>query len=350
MKKVTIEQAARAIVICLKANLPVALWSEPGAGKSSIVAQIAKKLSWELDDVRLSDKEPSDFALPFPNDPGQGQARELSYLMSDLLPWKDERNADNNRPSILFFDEFDRASMAVQNMALQLILDRRCFGRDLNPEARLVLAGNQSSDIGTNQLSEAAATRMVHLYLDTTSEGALEAWSTWAEGADVSETLRSFAKFRKDIWAGEERNDLIEYAKPTKRTWVMADEIHKVSKTVNFPVEDILRPLIEGCVGAAAANELLGWIRLSEDAPKADEIREDPTGTRLPSDVGISYALSLHLISEAKRDGSAIGPFLIYANRWGSEQKAFFFRKMAEALPSIQTLKIFQDWEKNRLA
>jgi len=338
MKKVTTSQAARAVVLSIKANIPVAVWSEPGAGKSSIMAQIAKKLGWRLWDVRLSDKEPSDFALPFPKD------GRLTYLMSDLLPF------DTDEPGILFLDEFDRASMAVQNMALQLILDRSVFGRKLGKNIRVVLAGNQASDIGTNQLSEAAATRMVHLYLDTTSDGALESWAKWAEDEEVSPALLSFARFRKDIWAGEERTDLVEYAKATKRTWVMADELYRLSKTVNFDVDDILGPIVEGCVGSAAAAEFLGWIRLSEQAPSPEEIRKDPAKAPLPSSPDVTYALSELLVREANTDGSALGPFLTYANRWGEEQKAYFFRRVAKLFPAVQSTAIFQKWEKARLA
>ena len=337
MTKVNPEQAARCVALCLQANLPVAIWSEPGAGKSSIIAKIARCLQWLLFDVRLSDKEPSDFALPYP------VKGVLTYLMSKLLPWTVEK------PCILFLDEFDRASMAVQNMALQLILDRSICGQKLPEDVRVVMAGNQASDIGTNQLSEAAATRMVHIYLETQSEGALDSWLKWAEDEEVSPALRSFAKFRNDVWAGKDRTDLVEYAKPTKRTWVMADELYKVSKSTNLKTEDIMRPLVEGCVGSAGANEFLGWIRICDQAPTVEEILADPRKARLPQDVGVTYALSLHLVREAKADESRCEAFLEYALRWGQEQASYFARTLSKAVPSCQASVAFQKWEKSRL-
>lgn len=336
MTKLNPEQVARAICVCLKANIPVAIWSEPGQGKSSIMAQIAHRLKWALYDVRLSDKEPSDFALPFPKD---GQ---LGYLMSDLLPWSE------NGPTLLFLDEFDRALMAVQNMSLQLVLDRSVFGKGLPDGVRIVMAGNQASDIGTNQLSDAAATRMVHLYMETQSEGALDAWCEWAEQNEVSSSLVSFARFRKDVWAGQERNDLIEYAKPNKRTWVMADSLLRTMEGMKLKTADVERALVEGCVGSAAANELLGWRRLCNEAPTVEEIIADVDGCKVPTDCGVIYALALHLLNESKEDGTNAEAFVRYALRWGKEQASFFVQRLAKTVPAVVATKAYMRWEASR--
>ena len=45
---VNLEQAERAIVLCLAADVPVALWGPVGVGKSSVGRQIATKLGFAL--------------------------------------------------------------------------------------------------------------------------------------------------------------------------------------------------------------------------------------------------------------------------------------------------------------
>jgi MoxR-like ATPase len=214
MIKLNPEQTARAIVLCIKANLPVAVWCKPGTGKSSIIAQIAKRLGWKLHDVRLGDKETSDFAIPYPVD------GKLEYLMTDLLPF--EGAGDDEEKSIILLDEYDRAKMAVQNMSLQITLDRKVFGRNLKKNARIVLAGNQCTDIGTNQLSEASATRMVHIYMETESEAALQAWDGWAEEAGITPEMRAFAQYRKDVWNGPEGGEMIEMGPSISRPTIFA--------------------------------------------------------------------------------------------------------------------------------
>ena len=222
--KLNLEQIARAIVLCFTADLPVAVWGPVGLGKSSIFKQVSAGLKWKLYDVRLSDKEPSDLGgIPFP------KGDKVSYLATDLLPFgTDER-------CVVLFDEFDRAGLAVQNVSLQLLLDRGVNGHKLSKNARIAIAGNGVTDVGTTPLSAAAATRMVHLYVEGSSEGALDSYLAWAEGNGISSTMQSFARFRKDVWsANGSAEEAEQLALPTKRTFDMADRLLQVAGRVNF--------------------------------------------------------------------------------------------------------------------
>jgi len=342
MQKLNQEQTARAIALCLKANIPVAVWCKPGTGKSAIVAQIAKRLKWNLYDVRLGDKEPSDFAIPFPD------GERLKYLMTDLIPFQGI-GADDEK-SIVFLDEYDRAKMQVQNMSLQIVLDRQVFGRKIKSGARMVIAGNQATDVGTNMMSKAAASRMVHIYMETDSEQALEAWDSWAEDAGISPAMRAFAQYRNDVWNGPAGGEMIELGSVTKRTWEMADTLHQISETVNFPVGDIIRAVVAGCVGSEAANEFMGWVKIWKNAPTEDEILKDPAGCRLPDKVDVTFALSLFLVRKAKETPTKAKKFLTYAMRWATEQASFFIRQLAKACPEIVATTEYQIWEGKRAA
>lgn len=340
MIKLNPEQTARAIVLCIKANLPVAVWSKPGTGKSSIIAQIASRLKWSLYDVRLGDKETSDFAIPMPD------GDRIKYLMTDLLPF--EGQGDDDEKCIVLLDEYDRARMQVQNMSLQITLDRRVFGKNLKKNARIVLAGNQATDIGTNMLSEASATRMVHIYMETDSEAALEAWDAWADGAGISPEMRAFAHYRKDVWNGPAGNEMIELGKVTKRTWENADRLYQISSTVKFKTDDILRAVIAGCVGTEGMNEFMGWVKIWKNAPTEEEILQGPMSCRLPDKVDITFALSLFLARRAKETPNKAAAFMRYASRWAKEQQGFFFRHLAKACPECVTFPEFQKWENGR--
>lgn len=338
MTRLNLEQIARAMVLCFVANIPVAIWGESGGGKSSIARQVARRLMWGFYDVRLSDKEPSDFAIPYPIG-----GKKLTYLMTDLLPWGGDEKC------VICFDEYDRASMAVQNMSLQVILDRSAYGKSLPENARLVLCGNQSTDIGTSELSTAAARRMCHLYLETYSEGALASWTEWAGENGISPALRSFARYRKDVWAnGSDKIEMTEYGSPAKRTFDMADRLWQATKSVDFQTSDILRAIVEGCIGTAAANELLAWYQVCENAPTIEEVTSAPEKAKLPTDLGIIYAFTLTLTDYASNHPKTAEAIAKYAIRLDDEQCAFLMKRLLDKVPEVAATTTFAKWENKR--
>ena len=116
MVTVHLEQLERCIRVAFAANVPVAIWSRPGYAKSSIARQVAAGLRWPLYDVRLSLLEPSDLAgVPYPT------GATCSIPPPDWLPFA---ALVGEQACVLFLDEFDHAEPAMQNTALQLLLDR----------------------------------------------------------------------------------------------------------------------------------------------------------------------------------------------------------------------------------
>jgi hypothetical protein len=186
---------------------------------------------------------------------------------------------------------------------------------------------------------------MCHIYLETESEAALESWDAWAEENGISPEMRAFAQYRKDVWNGPKEPEMIEMGKVTKRTWENADLLHRTSKEVKFKTSDILRAVINGCVGSEGGNEFLGWLKIWENAPKEEDILADPENCPLPKTLDVTFALSLFLARKAKEDSKKATPFVKYSSRWNREQESFFMRNLAKTLPEVVTLKEYQSWE-----
>src|SRR6516162_9075979 len=110
--KVDLSIIARAIRLCLIANIVIAVWGRRGWGKTSIFQQACPK-GWEYFPFYTSDKEPQDIGgLPFPVERLLAAAkkgdkamtvREVEYLMTRLLPF------DCVKKCLVVFEEFDRA-------------------------------------------------------------------------------------------------------------------------------------------------------------------------------------------------------------------------------------------------
>lgn len=92
--------------------LSTMIWGPPGIGKSSIVAQLARKHQIDFIDVRLSQLAPTDLrGLPVPE--------------NGVSKWYPPEFLPSSGRGILFLDELNMAPPAMQGVAQQLILDRR---------------------------------------------------------------------------------------------------------------------------------------------------------------------------------------------------------------------------------
>src|SRR3990167_5716507 len=120
-------------------HTPVMLWGPPGVGKSQMVAQVARKYSVPVIDIRLSQMEPTDLrGIPF----------RVGYVVEWAIPAMLPDAQRHGAEGILFLDEITSAAPTVSAAAYQLILDRR-LGAYTVPEGWAIFAaGNRQGDRG----------------------------------------------------------------------------------------------------------------------------------------------------------------------------------------------------------
>lgn len=352
--KLSLAQVPRALRLYFVANIMVCLWGRRGMGKSSVVRQSVPK-GWGFYDFRLSDKEAPDLGgIPYPVDipqaKGKACIKRVEYLMTTQLPF------DTEEQCVINFDEIDRTSdMSVQNAFLQLSLDRRINGHPLSPHARLVACGNGATDTGTIPLSKAAAGRMGHLYIETQDSRAMDAWLDWAKGSpETSPHLQSFAKYNAEVWTdAQDVGELEEYGSPTPRTFCMADTLWQAAQAAKFETQDILLPVLAGCVGTTAAHKMLAWYKLMTSAPSLESIESAPRTTPVPQDNGILFALGLTMARQAKPvDGQPdttrrADKYAEYVIRWPDEQARAAINQLTTAQPRLLTSPVYLGWAKN---
>ena len=140
---VDISTARRAAAVCCQLKRPFIVWGKYGCGKSYMIQNLAKEMGAELFDFRTSDKEPPDLAgLPVPDQVN----RCVQWLINhETIPWKRyDSNGKRIKPkwkiAILFLDEFDRSMVEVMNVALQILLDRRVNGHELEDNVLICAA------------------------------------------------------------------------------------------------------------------------------------------------------------------------------------------------------------------
>jgi MoxR-like ATPase len=133
--------------------------SSPAMGKSAIVHSIAREYGLKLIDHRLSTSAPEDLSgLP------KLTNTSATFVPFDTFPTEDTPIPPGMQGWLLFLDEFNSASKAVQAAAYKLVLDRMVGLKKLHPNVVIVCAGNLSSDRAiVNPIGTALQSRLIHL-------------------------------------------------------------------------------------------------------------------------------------------------------------------------------------------
>ena len=216
--------------------------SQPGTGKSSVMAQIAEEKGMRLIDVRLAQLAPEDIrGVPFPD-----KEDKVTYWFSpNFLPH------DTNEKTILFLDELDKCNPAVQNAALQLLLDRKVGDYNVPDTCFMVAAGNRVQDNSYSiNLSSALANRLYHLEMDNT----VSDWTDWAMNSSIRQEIVGFIQFRPEILYEKELKEGMT-AYPTPRTW---EFLSHLLDTFGSKDEDVI-DAGQMSVGVGAAREFLAY-------------------------------------------------------------------------------------------
>ena len=137
--------------------------SKPGIAKSAIGRSIADKMGFRYMDIRLSMVDETDVGL-YPNVTEIEVDGKMVKCLDFVVPrWAIEAN---KQPTIIHFEELNRASQQVRNAALQILLERQ-IGTDFrfNDNVLMMSSGNLGDEDGTDveEFDSALNNRLVHI-------------------------------------------------------------------------------------------------------------------------------------------------------------------------------------------
>ena len=137
--------------------------SKPGVAKSAIGRAIADKMNFRYMDIRLSMVDETDVGL-YPNVSEVVVDGKPVRCLDFVVPrWAIEAN---KQPTIIHFEELNRASQQVRNAALQILLERQ-IGTDFkfNDNVLMMSSGNLGDEDGTDveEFDNALNNRLIHI-------------------------------------------------------------------------------------------------------------------------------------------------------------------------------------------
>lgn len=251
------------------------LTSKPGIAKSAIGKRIAEKTNHDYMDIRLTLIDETDVGLY----PKVSTVDGVDVLDHVVPKWAIEAN---KRPTIIHFEELNRASQAVRNAALQILLER-AIGTDFkfNDNVLMMASGNLGDEDNTDveEFDSALNNRLIHVKHSLS----LSEWLEDFAFENVHSSITSFLKSHPDYFyktSGEDSS----YATP--RSWTMLSEF--IIK--NFGMEskpedfvDMVREIAHSYVGPSANKyikflENSMYLKIDDIINRWDEVSEIVSG------------------------------------------------------------------------
>jgi hypothetical protein len=135
--------------------------SKPGIAKSAMSRHIAEVMGFEYMDIRLSMNDETDFKFPFIRDT-EYNGNVLKVSGTAVPEWA---FSANKKPTIIHFEELNRAPLFVRNAALQILLERQIGDFKFNNTVLMMASGNLGDEDGcdTEEFDNALNNRLIHV-------------------------------------------------------------------------------------------------------------------------------------------------------------------------------------------
>jgi hypothetical protein len=229
--------------------------SKPGVAKSAIGRSIADKMNFRYLDMRLSMSDESDFKFPYLEDE-EYEGSKIKVSGYAVPKWAYEAN---KRPTIIHFEELNRAPQFVRNAALQILLEREIGEFKFNDNVLMLASGNLGDEDGTDveEFDSALKNRLIHIK-HTLS---VEEWLGDFAESECHKLITSFIKAHPEqMYKTSDNTDA--YATP--RSWTMMSKFITENWGQDASPKDFL-PLLREVATGYVGNSAMKFIQYCED-------------------------------------------------------------------------------------
>jgi len=324
----TPRQVKKHLIRCMIAGLVPFIQSSPAMGKSSLTQEVADEFNLQLLDLRLSTMAPEDLSgLPHFSDKGTA-----TFAPFDTFPIESTPIPEGKQGWMIFLDEFNSASKAVQAAAYKLVLDRMTGLHKLHKKVVIVCAGNLSTDRAiTNPISTAMQSRLVHLKMELNHQEFME---DVALKHNWDKRIVSFLYYKPTL-LHDFRPDHNENTFCSPRTWEFMNKLIK-----GHEVENSDAALYAGTITSGVALDFINFVKVYDSLPKLADIIKDPENTDLPVDAPTRFA-TIGYLTEYVTDEN-FDKLATYINRLTSEFRVLFFRSLIIQKPALRKHQAFR--------
>ena len=269
----------------------VMLWGQPGVGKSEAIEEIKENLlaltnkKVVVTDIRLLLFNPIDLR----GIPTVDKDNKTSIW---LKPEIFNMDSSDDVFNILFLDEISAAPPSVQSAAYQIVLDHKVGEHKLPENCVVICAGNRVTDHSVAyKMPKALANRVLHY--EITSD--FTEWKKWALEKNIDERILSFLSFSpRFLNTFDSSNGEVAFATP--RTWEMASNILRITKSVDSNIPDAM---LAGVIGKKTESVFKTYLNVYKDIPAIEDIFDGKVDT-VPNGLDRQYAIANSIVSYSR--------------------------------------------------
>jgi hypothetical protein len=232
--------------------------SKPGVAKSAIGRSIAEKMGFRYMDIRLSMVDETDVGL-YPSISEVEVDGNMVKCLDFVVPrWAIE---SNKQPTIIHFEELNRASQQVRNAALQILLERQ-IGTDFkfNNNVLMMSSGNLGDEDGTDveEFDSALNNRLVHINHTL----GVDEWVKDFSNDNCHKLITSFIKAHPEQMYKDPTENVKGYATP--RSWTMMSKFITENWGMDASPKDFL-PLLKEVASGYIGQSAVKFVQYCED-------------------------------------------------------------------------------------
>jgi len=369
VETVSINELRRIIPLIASEITPV-IQSEPGCGKTSLLAMIAEdngdKWRSPADGMSIAGdkydyiyidcpvKDMSDIGMTIPNHTTQ----TLEYYVSSLF------NLNDPKPKCILADEFMKSPKLLQVVFTRLFLERMAGDKPL-PRGSLVFAtsNNAGDGVGDSMLAH-AGNRVCIMRM---AKPNVNEWLEWAGQsvtigdkvqARVSRVIRAaVAMFPRCLasYTTGDQNDNPYIFKPSMstlsfvspRSLAKADVIVRNRDAIG---ENGTKVALAGTVGASFAADMAAFISMEKSLIDVKDIVKSPESVPMPNDISAQLMIMFQAVDVLETQDQ-LTKFMMFVERIpSSEVQGVFFTMMMRNTKSIRLARNnakIAEWAKN---
>ena len=320
-----------------------------GTGKSTLLTVLAKALPDHTPCYfDCTTKDLGDITIPniAKLDDGTGY---VTYLTNEEL------GAHNNTPVIIMIDEFGKANPAVKNALLRLILERKIGSYTLHPDSIIFATTNKGSEGVGDLLPPHARNRMT--VIQTRKPNNME-WIEWGINNEIDHTLLGWCKDNPQLFYSFEDvkdpddNPYIFHPKQQRAAFVTPRSLEAASdilKARDGLDDQTVTAALMGTIGERGAMDLMAFVKLADQLPSAESIKQDPKNAKVPNSAAGICMVVYRTLASLEKDW--VDPWMDYLVRLDKEAQGMFANGVRAPKYSKQSLvmtnKKFTEWAMN---
>tara|TARA_R100000995_G_scaffold44236_1_gene20745 strand:+ start:8381 stop:9475 length:1095 start_codon:yes stop_codon:yes gene_type:complete len=317
-----------------------------GTGKSSLL----NMLSDELPDhaacyFDCTTKDLGDITIPnlAKMEDGTGY---VSYLTNEEL------GAHLDKPIILMVDEYGKANPAVKNAMLRLMLERKIGSYTLHPDSLVFATTNLGAEGVGDLLPPHARNRITVITMRKPDN--ME-WIEWGINNEIDHTLLGWCKDNPQLFAGfegvkdPEENPYIYHPREQRTAFVTPRSLEAASDWLKERAsydDQTLTGLLMGTIGARGAMDLMAFVKLADQLPSLESIKQDPQNAKVPESASAVCMVVYRTLASLEKDW--VNPWMDYMVRLDKEAQGMFANGVRAPKYSKQSMvmtnKKFTDW------